>query len=347
MTEAQKLKKELVKAFPNVKFSCTMREWYGVYVHYNFGPKADDVKSIADSLGIDLPYYHIGRHCEENFEESAIKALAELFGSDPVSERIMIVRIFRKLFEKTSFEGCNPKLKGVEYGIETGAMDDICLINWEETIKGKVYVSDHSEAIKAMKLEEKIFKGRVEKRKRLEPLKKIAHNNYMEDQKRVQELSKSSVVINAESEDLFIKGKFAGMNKNNTLREYYDEVYQKHYYSIWKVKVVEFVKCSKDFYSQLKNNLMTSFEFFKGKGGTNSTYDLGKDMDLVEFHQLPQEEQDAWKAESYTECLFVYCKEYENGFLVDPEGYAYARYAGLLSSDEQKELIKKANELIG
>lgn len=84
-----------------------------------------------------------------------------------------------------------------------------------------------------------------------------------------------------------------------------------------KVLVTEVIKFSESDYEKLANNFSADFDFLKGKGG----YD-----------------------ETYRKVVLVYCpnKPY---LVIDPEGYSYARYVGLVNPNFNP--LKTENECWG
>lgn len=84
-----------------------------------------------------------------------------------------------------------------------------------------------------------------------------------------------------------------------------------------KVLVTEVIKLSESDYEKLVNNFSGDFDYLKGKGGYNDTY---------------------------RNVVLVYCpnKPY---LVIDPEGYSYARYVGLVNPDFNP--LKTENECWG
>lgn len=95
---------------------------------------------------------------------------------------------------------------------------------------------------------------------------------------------------------------FASLNKNNTIKEYQEEVYEKEEYYKWTCITTHiwFIDNYKAL-ELLENNLLTSMPQLKGKGG------------------------------DYEKKVLVIAVVYKDQvrFVIDPQGYSYARYVGL------------------
>ena len=84
-----------------------------------------------------------------------------------------------------------------------------------------------------------------------------------------------------------------------------------------KVLVTEVIKLSESDYEKLVNNFSGDFDYLKGKGGFNDTC---------------------------RKVVLVYCSN-KPYLVIDPEGYSYARYVGLVNPDFK--VLKTKNESWG
>jgi hypothetical protein len=93
-------------------------------------------------------------------------------------------------------------------------------------------------------------------------------------------------------------------------------------------RIEEVIVMGGDEFWSFVNDFLADFEFLEGKGGSNSTT-------ANEAHEKPQgqwtdEEFRDWLRGSYRVSLVVMSEDHSNCVVVDPQGYNYARYVGLL-----------------
>jgi hypothetical protein len=80
----------------------------------------------------------------------------------------------------------------------------------------------------------------------------------------------------------------------------------------------------------LGNNLLSDYDFLKGKGGTRSTADLSEVPDDTPFYKLTPEQRERFDAGAYRACIRVTAEGSEDfALLVDPQGYSYGRYVAV------------------
>jgi len=140
-----------------------------------------------------------------------------------------------------------------------------------------------------------------------------------------------------------IIAKFAALNKNGSLAEYIRECSKPEFgEQIWdrtkwierpnwratECKVGKIVTLSAQQYDVFVRTLMDSRpEFFAGfSGGSASDYDPGREIE--EIWQMTAAELSLWRAQSYSVVMWVQAPG-RASFVVNPEGYDYARYAGI------------------
>lgn len=127
--------------------------------------------------------------------------------------------------------------------------------------------------------------------------------------------------------------KFASLNKQASLSDYFHEVYIKKGYSIVKriliTDIIEFT----DWYSwnYFTNSFMERFDLLEKKGGSSLLDNDPRieEIDKVEsFFKLSEEQRRYCKENCYTNCVLV--KYGNKRAYIDPQGYSYARYVGIV-----------------
>ena len=131
--------------------------------------------------------------------------------------------------------------------------------------------------------------------------------------------------------EVFVTAKWAHLNKNSRIDQYYYEVYGEVDFSVEKMLVTEIVTLDDTEWYDFRNGLLEDRDWLAGKGGTNSTFELSeeREKEVTEYWQMTPEEREQWNAQSYRVGLIV---ERENSHMrvaVDPQGYDYARYVGI------------------
>ena len=107
-------------------------------------------------------------------------------------------------------------------------------------------------------------------------------------------------VITYEKESFGIK--FARINKNNTLDEYKEEVYQKKDYQVCDVLIQQEIQVDQESFDKISNSLLVDNALWKGIGG----FDGDKRITTK-----------------------VVNKDTQEVFYVDTQGFSYARYVGI------------------
>ena len=137
------------------------------------------------------------------------------------------------------------------------------------------------------------------------------------------------VVDVAEGQEYFVKNaQFANLNKNNTLDQYKKEVEAGAYYlNTLKVTREIHFKDLKS-YNLYINMLLHDFDFIDGTGGSY-TDDL-RINSMTDYYNMTSEEQKS--VEWLLQGIAVYVND-ELMFVVDAQGYCYARYVGLIGEN--------------
>ena len=137
-------------------------------------------------------------------------------------------------------------------------------------------------------------------------------------------------VVDIEEENqYFVKNAyFANLNKNNTLERYQEEVSKDDYYlNTLKVTREVHFKDSKSF-NLYSNMLLHDFDFIDGTGGSY-TDDL-RINSMTDYYNMTEEEKKS--VEWFLKGIAVYYNN-ELMFVIDAQGYCYARYVGLIGEN--------------
>lgn len=141
----------------------------------------------------------------------------------------------------------------------------------------------------------------------------------------------------------FIFAKFASLNKNCNIGGYISECCKPEFKEkIWqrvrwvenpnwrvsRAKVSKIINMTAVDYDHFAVNLMESRNdlFADFEGGTGSDFDCGRD--IKEFWEMSPAEQDEWRKGAYSLVALIQAPG-RASFVVNPEGYDYARYVGL------------------
>lgn len=159
-----------------------------------------------------------------------------------------------------------------------------------------------------------------------------------EEQKNKElEAIKNNITIEnlTEKQSYFINLKWANLNKNNTLKEYQEEVKNNRFFER-EAKITKNIYFNnKEIYNYFCNSLLYDFDFIAGTGG--SATDDERIQTIQDFIRLTPEEKNTVKWYN-NNCIAVY---YNNKiqFVIDAQGSRYARYVGLVedAETEQKE----------
>lgn len=136
---------------------------------------------------------------------------------------------------------------------------------------------------------------------------------------------------------IFIQGKWSSLNKLETLEEYQERCNLPEFgdrllsnWSIKNSKIIEHVQLTNEEWDLFSESLLHGFDWLAKKGGHGTLANLPD----IPFHQYTEEQQEEFWEHGYTICLAVSAPD-RDVFLVDPEGYAYARYVGLVENQDE------------
>lgn len=178
-----------------------------------------------------------------------------------------------------------------------------------------------------------------------------------EENKQVENVYNSIEVKELEENAQYfvIDSEFADLNKNNTLDQYKEEV-EKDKYRLENVKITKEVHFNnKEALTNFSNMLLNDFDFLTNTGGSYT--DDNRINSMTDFYNMDEEEKNTVK---WNMCGVAIYFNNELQFIVDAQGYSYARYVGLtdnatiektfeykqtLSNEELTELKYQADQL--
>lgn len=226
-----------------------------------------------------------------------------------------------------------------------------------EEIKNDMIVFDSklAEAEKAkQEKEEKAFQEYQKERE----LQEIQYKKRQEEEKKQIDNIYNSIDIKTldEINQYFVTGsEFADLNKNNTLDQYKEEV-KKGEYTLQDVKITKEIHFNnKEALTNFSNMLLNDFDFLTNTGGSYS--DDNRINSMTDFYNMDEEERNTVKWNLLGVAIYLNNKLQ---FVVDAQGYSYARYVGLtdnatveksitvdqiLNQEEIAELKLKADQL--
>ena len=144
-----------------------------------------------------------------------------------------------------------------------------------------------------------------------------------------------------------VQAKFATLNKNNSLDEYKkicsepeDEIVKGTYdgepytdvFKRWRIepcKVEQYFKVTAKEWNELTNNLLDDNIIWRGKGGTIYT---GKNPNF-DYDDLSPEALKDFQANNARLVTVIEHGETGERIAIDPQGFSYARYLGLIDRD--------------
>lgn len=171
----------------------------------------------------------------------------------------------------------------------------------------------------------------------------IELNDYRNESEDIKDIVINPNVVEVKEQDqYFIKSvKFANLNKRNTIKEYEKEIVKGDY-------LFQDVKITRELYfnnieelESFNNSLMLDFDFINGTGG--SCTDDERINDIKDYWNMNDEERDTVKW--YLKGIAVYFNN-ELQYIIDAQGYSYARYVGLVweHTKNEKKVIEEVEE---
>lgn len=172
----------------------------------------------------------------------------------------------------------------------------------------------------------------------------IELNDYRNESEDIKDIVINPNVVEVKEQDqYFIKSvKFANLNKRNTIKEYEKEIIKGDY-------LFQDVKITRELYfnnieelESFNNSLMLDFDFINGTGG--SCTDDERINDIKDYWNMSDEERDTVKW--YLKGIAVYFNN-ELQYIIDAQGYSYARYVGLVweHTKNEKKVIEEEEKI--
>lgn len=159
----------------------------------------------------------------------------------------------------------------------------------------------------------------------------------LEESEKVEEITSSIEIkeLDEEQQYFVMNSQFANFNKNCTLTEYKNEV-EKGDYSNEDVKITKEIHFNNaDAYENFGNMLMTNFDFLKETGG--SFTEDKRINSYLDYDMMDELEKRTVKW--FRKGVAVY-SDGKLMFVVDAQGYSYARYVGLVEGCEIKKTVE-------
>ncbi|CAI6276392.1 LPD29 domain-containing protein [Bacillus sp. PS194] len=163
-----------------------------------------------------------------------------------------------------------------------------------------------------------------------------------EEKKQIENIYSSIVVkqLNEEQQYFVIDSQFANLNKNSTLDQYKDEV-TKGDFTLENVKITKEVHFNiKEALINFSNMLLNDFDFLSETGG--SFTEDNRINSMIDFYNMDDLEKKTVQWNLYGVGV------YYNGklqFIVDAQGYSYARYVGLVDNAKIEKSISHKQAL--
>ncbi len=316
------VRKHIRERFPECKFSVTCRNYNSINI------------TLESS-----PYIHTEIESTRDISTSEHNRLYEKANKETTS----IIKYCENYLN--SFKYCTSYDPYGDYGSSYNIYVDVRLsYNYEQTELTdeykKVIEDFHAALIEKEKQDEIKRQEEFEKYKKEQAEKQAAFIILEEQRKKDKEIIEqnvSSVELEESKQYILSNVKMANLNKNNTLTEYYEEVAKDDYYT-QNIKITREISFSTEESLNLFNNmLLTDFDFLADSGGTYT--DDPRINNMIDYHNMTKEEQETVKFN-----LIGIAVYYNNilQFIIDTQGYKYARYVGLVD-DIKREEIESTN----
>lgn len=163
-----------------------------------------------------------------------------------------------------------------------------------------------------------------------------------EEKKQIENINSSIVVnqLNEEQQYFVIDSQFANLNKNCTLNQYKDEVI-KGDFTLENVKITKEVHFNtEEALNNFSNMLLNEFDFLAKTGG--SFTEDNRINSMIDYYNMDDLEKRTVQWNLYGVGV------YYNGelqFIVDAQGYSYARYVGLVDNAKIEKSISHKQAL--
>lgn len=222
-------------------------------------------------------------------------------------------------------------------------------LDWEYTVTEQTEEIKEDMALFDSKMEEFEEAEKARKEKELQEylkeqeLKNAEYKRQQQKEKKQIENIYSSIVVKQLNEDqqyFVIDAEFANLNKNCTLDQYEDEV-TKGDYRLENVKITKEVHFNtKEALINFSNMLLNDFDFLAETGG--SFTEDNRINSMIDYYNMDDLEKNTVKWNLYGVGVYYGGKLQ---FIVDAQGYSYARYIGLVDNAKIEKSISHKQAL--
>ncbi|MFI8649384.1 LPD29 domain-containing protein [Bacillus velezensis] len=221
-------------------------------------------------------------------------------------------------------------------------------LDWEYTVTEQTEEIKEDMALFDSKMEEFEEAEKARKEKELneylkeQELKNAEYKRRQEEKKQAENIYSSIVVkqLNEDQEYFVIDAQFANLNKNQTLDQYKDEV-AKGDYRLENVKITKEVHFNtEEALNNFSNLLLNDFDFLAETGG--SFTEDNRINSMIDYYNMDDLEKNTVKWNLYGVGVYYGGKLQ---FIVDAQGYSYARYVGLVDNAKTEKSISHKQAL--
>ena len=177
---------------------------------------------------------------------------------------------------------------------------------------------------------DRLFKIECEKREEERKIQEIENKKFeTQRHKDIENINKNSVIVAIPQENQkTFSFKWAHLNKNSNLKTYIDEVKNNEYYNRDGKITHEWTFTDFQALQSLKSNLLTDFSQIAGLGGTDSD-----DPRLEKYTHINEVPRDIVDSVKWHNLVIAVIYENKIKFVIDPQGFNYARYVGLTDAN--------------
>jgi hypothetical protein len=334
---AKTVRKELKAAYPSIKFS-VKSDFNKISVSYTDGVRASEIEPFLNK-------YRGYRDLDTYGDYGADTTAQDVeFNGETVGTYLNYINVSRSFSEAYITEVLD-YVKSTLNGAESDGVA-VEISEWSGTAHFTGHSHDNygyyceiareSSSLESIKVQRDRKDAEEEEKLNIWIAERAAKE--LETKKEVQEVTITPLeIITIQSGAVeLIESVFPKLNKNDTLEEYTEQLEAEHFDKV-KASVTKVIKLTDSDYDLFTNNLLTSFDWLDGEGGTDSTANL---PDVESFYKYSEADQKYWKSEAYTLCVLVYASD-RDAILVDPQGYTYARYVGFMDQQVAAKYLPK------
>lgn len=222
-------------------------------------------------------------------------------------------------------------------------------LDWEYTVTEQTEEIKEDMTLFDSKMEEFEEAEKARKEKELQEylkeqeIKNAEYKRRQEEEKKQAENIYSSIVVkqlNEDQEYFVIDAQFANLNKNQSLDQYKDEV-SKGDYRLKNVKITKEVHFNtEEALNNFSNMLLNDFDFLAETGG--SFTEDNRINSMIDYYNMDDLEKNTVKWNLYGVGVYYGGKLQ---FIVDAQGYSYARYVGLVDNAKIEKSISHKQAL--